>query len=214
MGALVMTHSDDQGLVIPPKLAPIQVVIVPIYKGEEQLDQIHEHVKPLMNELKSLGISVKFDSRDTVKPGFKFNEYELKGVPVRLAIGARDLEQGTYEVARRDLLTKETLPQEGISGHIKALLNDIQEAMYQKALAYRESHITEVNSYDEFKEVLNNHGGFISAHWDGTPETEEKIKEETKASIRCIPLDGAVEEGVCVYTGKKSARRVLFAKAY
>jgi prolyl-tRNA synthetase len=214
MGALVMTHSDDQGLVIPPKLAPIQVVIVPIYKGEKQLDQIHEHVKPLMNELKSLGISVKFDSRDTVKPGFKFNEYELKGVPVRLAIGARDLEQGTYEVARRDLLTKETLPQEGISGHIKALLNDIQETMYQKALAYRESHITEVNSYDEFKEVLNNHGGFISAHWDGTPETEEKIKEETKASIRCIPLDGAVEEGVCVYTGKKSARRVLFAKAY
>ena len=214
MGALVMTHSDDQGLVIPPKLAPIQVVIVPIYKGEEQLDQIHEHVKPLMQELKAIGVSVKFDGRDTLKPGFKFNEYELKGVPVRLAIGARDLEQGTYEVARRDLLTKETLPQEGIAAHIKALLDDIQHTMYQKALAYRESHITEVNSYEDFKEVLNNHGGFISAHWDGTPETEERIKEETKASIRCIPLDGPTEEGVCVLTGKKSARRVLFAKAY
>jgi prolyl-tRNA synthetase len=214
MGALVMTHSDDQGLVIPPKLAPIQVVIVPIYKGEEQLDQIHEHVKPLMQELKSIGISVKFDGRDTLKPGFKFNEYELKGVPVRLAIGARDLAQGTYEVARRDLLTKETLPQEGIAAHIKALLDDIQHTMYQKALAYRESHITEVNSYEDFKEVLNNHGGFISAHWDGTPETEERIKEETKASIRCIPLDGPIEEGFCVLTGKKSARRVLFAKAY
>jgi prolyl-tRNA synthetase len=214
MGALVMTHSDDQGLVIPPKLAPIQVVIVPIYKGEEQLDQIHEHVKPLMQELKAIGISVKFVGRDTLKPGFKFNEYELKGVPVRLAIGARDLEQGTYEVARRDLLTKETLPQEGIAAHIKALLDDIQHTMYQKALAYRESHITEVNSYEDFKEVLNNHGGFISAHWDGTPETEERIKEETKASIRCIPLDGPIEEGVCVLTGKKSARRVLFAKAY
>lgn len=214
MGALVMTHSDDQGLVIPPKLAPIQVVIVPIYKGEEQLDQIHEHVKPLMQELKAIGISVKFDGRDTLKPGFKFNEYELKGVPVRLAIGARDLEQGTYEVARRDLLTKETLPQEGIAVHIKALLDDIQHTMYQKALAYRESHITEVNTYEDFKDVLNNHGGFISAHWDGTPETEERIKEETKASIRCIPLDGPIEEGVCVLTGKKSARRVLFAKAY
>ena len=214
MGALVMTHSDDQGLVIPPKLAPIQVVIVPIYKGEEQLDQIHEHVKPLMQELKAIGVSVKFDGRDTLKPGFKFNEYELKGVPVRLAIGARDLEQGTYEVARRDLLTKETLPQEGIAAHIKALLDDIQHTMYQKALAYRESHITEVNSYEDFKDVLNNHGGFISAHWDGTPETEERIKEETKASIRCIPLDGPTEEGVCVLTGKKSARRVLFAKAY
>ncbi len=214
MGALVMTHSDDNGLVLPPKLAPIQVVIVPIYKGLEQLDTIVEKVSPLVKELRAKGISVKFDSRDTHKPGFKFNEYELKGVPVRLAIGQRDLENGTYEVARRDTLEKETVPAEEVISKIEFLMEDIQANIYKKAFDYRKEHITEVNSYEEFKEVIENKGGFVSAHWDGTTVSEDKIKEETKATIRCIPIDVKEESGACIISGKPSAKRVLFAKAY
>nr|WP_298928620.1 proline--tRNA ligase [uncultured Allomuricauda sp.] len=214
MGALVMTHSDDNGLVLPPKLAPIQVVIVPIYKGLEQLDAISEKVDPLVKELRSKGISVKYDKRDTHKPGFKFNEYELKGVPVRLAIGQRDLENGTYEVARRDTLEKESIKAEDIVGKIVSLMDEIQENIYKKALDYRKAHITKVDSYDEFKEVIEGKGGFVLAHWDGTAETEDKIKEETKATIRCILLNAEKEEGKCMVTGKPSMQRVLFAKAY
>lgn len=214
MGALIMTHSDDKGLVLPPKLAPLQVVIVPIYKGEDQLEQIRERIAPLLTELKAKGISVKFDDDNTQKPGFKFNEYELKGVPVRLAVGQRDLENNTFEVARRDTLTKETVSGENIVAHIEQLLVDIQNNIYQKALDYRNTHITEVNSYEEFKTLLETKGGFLSAHWDGTPETEERIKEETKATIRCIPLDRKEEAGICIYSGKPSKGRVLFAKAY
>ncbi|MBT9189942.1 MULTISPECIES: proline--tRNA ligase [Zobellia] len=214
MGALIMTHSDDNGLVLPPKLAPIQVVIVPIYKGTDQLDAISDRVAPLVKELRAKGISVKFDNRDTHKPGFKFNEYELKGVPVRLAIGQRDLENGTYEVARRDTLEKDTVPAEDVVAKIEFLLDDIQKNIYQKAHSFREEHITEVATYEEFKKVLEEKGGFISAHWDGTNETEEKIKEETKATIRCIPLDAENTDGKCMVTGEPSAKRVLFAKAY
>lgn len=214
MGALVMTHSDDNGLVLPPKLAPIQVVIVPIYKGLEQLDAISEKVNPLVKELRSKGISVKFDKRDTHKPGFKFNEYELKGVPVRLAIGQRDLENGTFEVARRDTLQKESVLATNIVSKIESLMVEIQENIYKKAFDYREAHITEVDSYDEFKQVLEKEGGFISAHWDGTIETEDKIKEETKATIRCIPFNTESIGGKCMITGKSSDQRVLFAKAY
>ncbi|WP_026811999.1 proline--tRNA ligase [Arenibacter certesii] len=214
MGALIMTHSDDNGLVLPPKLAPIQVVIVPIYKGEEQLDAISERVAPLVKELRLKGISVKYDNRDTHKPGFKFNEYELKGVPVRLAIGQRDMDNNTYEVARRDTFEKETVSADSIIEKIEFLMDDMQKSIYNKALEHRESHITEVNSYEEFKEVLENKGGFISAHWDGSAETEELVKEETKATIRCIPIDAKEEVGVCMVTGKPSAKRVLFAKAY
>lgn len=214
MGALIMTHSDDKGLVLPPKLAPLQVVIVPIYKGEDQLEQIRERITPLLAELKAKGISVKFDDDNTQKPGFKFNEYELKGVPVRLAVGQRDLENNTFEVARRDTLTKETVSGENIVAHIEQLLVDIQNNIYQKALDYRNTHITEVNSYEEFKTLLETKGGFLSAHWDGTPETEERIKEETKATIRCIPLNRKEESGTCIYSGKPSKGRVLFAKAY
>ncbi|MDO6821381.1 proline--tRNA ligase [Zobellia sp. 1_MG-2023] len=214
MGALIMTHSDDNGLVLPPKLAPIQVVIVPIYKGTDQLDAISDRVAPLVKELRAKGVSVKFDNRDTHKPGFKFNEYELKGVPVRLAIGQRDLENGTYEVARRDTLEKETVPAEDVVAKIEFLLDDIQKNIYQKAHSFREEHITEVATYEEFKKVLEEKGGFISAHWDGTNETEEKIKEETKATIRCIPLDAENTDGKCMVTGEPSAKRVLFAKAY
>lgn len=214
MGALVMTHSDDNGLVLPPKLAPIQVVIVPIYKGLEQLDAISEKVDPLVKELRSKGISVKYDKRDTHKPGFKFNEYELKGVPVRLAIGQRDLENGTYEVARRDTLEKESVKTEDVVGRIESLMDEIQENIHKKALDYREAHITKVDSYDEFKEVIEGKGGFVLAHWDGTVETEDRIKEETKATIRCILLDTEKEEGKCMVTGKPSMQRVLFAKAY
>lgn len=214
MGALIMTHSDDNGLVLPPKLAPIQVVIVPIYKGLEQLDEISEKVRPLVKELRLKGISVKYDDRDTQKPGFKFNEYELKGVPVRLAIGQRDLANGTYEVARRDTLEKSTVPANEIVDKIEFLLEDIQKSIYKKAFDYRENHITQVETYEEFKEVLDTKGGFISAHWDGTAETEDRIKEETKATIRCIPLDAKDEVGSCILTGKPSSKRVLFAKAY
>lgn len=214
MGALVMTHSDDNGLVLPPKLAPIQVVIIPIYKGIEQLDTISEKVQPLVRELRSKGISVKYDSRDTHKPGFKFNEYELKGVPVRIAIGQRDLENDTYELARRDTLEKETVQAGRVIDRIQELLVSIQKNIFQKAYRYREDHITPVETYDEFKSVLEQKGGFISAHWDGTPATEDRIKEETKATIRCIPLDGKTETGSCIVTGKPSKQRVLFAKAY
>ncbi|WP_266203747.1 proline--tRNA ligase [Pontibacter kalidii] len=214
MGALVMAHSDDEGLVLPPKLAPIQVVIVPIYKGEEQLAQITEKVNQLKRELLAKGISVKFDDRDTERPGFKFAEWELKGVPVRIAIGARDLENGTAEVARRDTKEKSTQQFATLADYIPALLDEIQENIYNKALNYREEHTTKVDSYEEFKQVLENKGGFVLAHWDGTPETEERIKEETKATIRCIGLNTPEEDGVDLVTGKPSKRRVYFAKAY
>ena len=214
MGALVMTHSDDNGLVLPPKLAPIQVVIVPIYKGLEQLDTISEKVQPLVKELREKGITVKFDNRDTHKPGFKFNEYELKGVPIRLAIGQRDMENGTYEVARRDTLEKTTVPMDEVVAKIEFLLEDIQRNIYQKAFDYRKEHITLVDSYDEFKKLIEEKGGFIAAHWDGTAETEELIKTQTKATIRCIPMDAKEEHGTCMVTGKPSSKRVLFAKAY
>lgn len=214
MGALVMTHSDDQGLVLPPNLAPIQVVIVPIYKTDEQLAAITAEVNVLTASLKSLHISVKFDDRTTQKPGFKFAEWELKGVPVRIAVGPKDLENGTFEVARRDTLTKEVVFKDEIAAHISDLLKQIQIELFEKALKYRDTHITEVNSFEEFKEVLNRKKGFISAHWDGTAATEEKIKDLTKATIRCIPLDRIEEAGSCVFTGEKSVGRVLFAKAY
>ena len=213
IGALIMAHSDNNGLVLPPKLAPFQVVIVPIYKNEEQLALISEKVHALMAELKVLGVSVKYDDSDNKKPGWKFAEYELKGVPVRLAMGARDLENGTVELMRRDTLEKETISFDGIAQHIKQLLDDIQKNIYTKALNFRTSVTREVNSYDEFKVELEK-GGFLSAHWDGTPETEERIKAETKATIRCLPLDGDVTPGVCMVTGKPSARRVLFARSY
>lgn len=217
IGALIMSHSDDNGLVLPPRLAPIQVVIVPIFKGAEQLAQISAKVDVLVQKLKAMGISVKYDDSDTRKPGWKFAEYELKGVPVRLAIGARDLENGTVEVARRDTLTKETHDWEGVENYIKDLLDEIQKNIFQKALDYRKSHIYKVDTYDEFKEQIEK-GGFILAHWDGTAETEAKIKEETKATIRCIPfesyLDGDKEPGKCMVTGKPSKCRVLFARAY
>ena len=214
MGALVMTHSDDQGLVLPPNLAPIQVVIVPIYKTDEQLAEITTAVNDLTAKLKKLKISVKYDDRTTQKPGFKFAEWELKGVPVRIAVGPKDLENGTFEVARRDTLTKETVSGEGIVTYINDLLEQIQADLFNKALSYRDTHITEVNSFEEFKEVLDGKAGFVSAHWDGTAATEEKIKDLTKATIRCIPLDALEEAGACVFTGNPSSKRVLFAKAY
>ncbi|HWW38243.1 proline--tRNA ligase [Pedobacter sp.] len=214
IGALIMAHSDDQGLVLPPKLAPIQVVIVPIYKGEEDLKNISNFVDELIPKLKGMGISVKYDDRDTQRPGFKFAEYELKGVPVRIAIGGRDMENGTVEIARRDTREKQTVQQEGLDIFVQQLLEDIQANIYKKAADYREDHITEANSYDELKELLDTKAGFISAHWDGTPETEQKIKEETKATIRCIPLNNKQEAGVCIYSGKPSIQRVLFARAY
>ncbi len=213
MGALIMAHSDNNGLVLPPALAPFQVVIVPIYKGEEQLAMINEKADALVRELKALGVSVKYDNADNKKPGWKFSEYELKGVPVRVVLGARDLENGMVEIMRRDKLEKSSVAYEGVAGYIKELLNDIQANIFQKALDYRASVTREVNSYDEFKVEIEK-GGFISAHWDGTPETEELIKQETKATIRCIPLDGDTTPGVCMVTGRPSARRVLFARAY
>jgi len=214
MGALVMTHSDDNGLVLPPNLAPIQVVIVPIHRTDEQLEAINKVVDELVSKFRKLNISAKYDNRTTQKPGFKFAEYELKGVPVRIAVGPNDLENGTFEVARRDNLSKEIVSKDGIVEYVQSLLEQIQENLYSKALSYRDSHITEVNSFEEFKEVLENKAGFVSAHWDGTPETEEKIKELTKATIRCIPLDRKNEEGICIFSGGKSTGRVLFAKAY
>ncbi|MBN1924989.1 MAG: proline--tRNA ligase [Prolixibacteraceae bacterium] len=214
MGALVMAHSDDSGLVLPPKLAPFQVVIVPIYKNEEQLKAISEKVSEIEKRLKTEGISVKYDYSDAKKPGWKFAEYELKGVPVRLAMGPRDLENGTVEVARRDTLTKEVVNIEGIEKFVADLLEKIQKGIYQKALGFRNSHITSVDTWDVFKDVLTSKGGFISAHWDGTPETEQKIKDETKATIRCIPFDAVEEDGKCIYSGKPSNKRVLFGIAY
>ena len=214
MGALIMAHSDNNGLVLPPKLAPIQVVMVPIYKGEEELKTIVARMEEIAAELKAKGISVKIDDRDNVRSGFKFAEYELKGVPVRLAIGPRDLTNGTVELARRDTLTKENVPAEGIADRIEKLLEEIQQNIYNKALKFRDSMITKVDTYGEFKRVLEEKGGFILAHWDGTPETEEQIKNETKATIRCIPVDAPAEEGKCMISGKPSHRRVLFARAY
>jgi prolyl-tRNA synthetase len=214
MGALVMAHSDDSGLVLPPKLAPIQVVIVPIYKNDEQLKQISDFAEELIKNLKAKNISVKYDSRDTQRPGFKFAEYELKGIPVRVAIGGRDLENGTVEIARRDTKAKNTVPQEGLAEYIENLLDEIQQNIYNKALEFRTEHITPVDSYENFKRLLDEKGGFLAAHWDGTPETEQLIKDETKATIRCIPLDNPLEDGVCIRTGKPSVQRVLFARAY
>ena len=213
MGALIMTHSDDNGLVLPPKLAPIQVVIVPIYRSQEQLDTINAKVAPIVEKLKKQGISVKYDNADNKRPGFKFADYELKGVPVRLVLGARDIENGTIEVMRRDTLEKETVSIEGIEGYVEKQLDDIQNNIYTKALNHRLEMTTKVDTWEDFKTQIEK-GGFILAHWDGTTETEEKIKEETKATIRCIPLDGEEEEGKCIYTGKPSKRRVIFARNY
>ncbi|MCB7481132.1 proline--tRNA ligase [Christiangramia sediminis] len=214
MGALIMTHSDDNGLVLPPNLAPIQVVIVPIYRSEEQLEQISEVANELVKELRAVGVSVKFDDNDNQKPGWKFAQYELQGVPVRLAIGPKDLEKGTVELARRDTLTKEFVNRAEVVEKVKALMTEIQQSLFNKAKTYRDSHITEVETFDEFKKVLKEKAGFISAHWDGTPETENKIKELTKATIRCIPFERKEEAGSCVLTGNPSVGRVLFAKAY
>jgi prolyl-tRNA synthetase len=213
MGALIMTHSDDNGLVLPPHLAPIQVVIVPIYKNDDQRNLIADAVAPIVKELRALGVSVKFDDADNKRPGFKFADYELKGVPVRLAIGARDIESGTVEVMRRDTLEKHVAPLEGIAQYCKDLLEEIQTNIFKKAVAHRESLTRTVDSYEEFKKEIEK-GGFILAHWDGTTETEEKIKEETKATIRCIPFDGDKTPGVCMVTGKPSAQRVIFARNY
>ena len=214
MGALIMTHSDDNGLVLPPNLAPIQVVIVPIYKGKEQLDEIAAVANTIKANLEAQGVSVKFDDRDNVKPGFKFNDYELKGVPLRIAIGPKDLEKQQVELARRDTLEKSFVPQDQLTQLIPSLLEEMQAGLFNKALQFRDEHITEVNSFEEFKEVLENKGGFIAAHWDGTAATEEAIKQATKATIRCIPYGAKEEEGSCVYSGEKSSKRVLFAKAY
>ena len=214
MGALVMTHSDDNGLVLPPNLAPIQVVIVPIFKTDVEFEKISTVANELVAQFKKRNVSVKYDNRTTQKPGFKFAEWELKGVPIRMAIGPKDLENGTFEIARRDTLTKEIVSKDGIVNYISDLLEQIQKDLYDKAFNYRDSHITEVNSFEEFKEILENKGGFLAAHWDGTAETEEKIKDLTKATIRCIPLNRKEELGKCVLTGEKSLGRVLFAKAY
>ncbi|MBD3863373.1 proline--tRNA ligase [Olleya marilimosa] len=214
MGALIMTHSDDHGLVLPPNLAPNQVVIVPIYKNDEQLDAITEVVNGIMKDLRAKNISVKYDNRDTYRPGAKFAQHELQGVPLRIAIGSRDLENGTVELARRDTLTKEVVALDGLIDKVEGLMTEIQDTLFNKAKNYRDNHITEVDTFEEFKKVLEEKGGFISAHWDGTAETEEKIKEITKATIRCMPLEGKIEKGICVLTGRESARRVLFAKAY
>jgi prolyl-tRNA synthetase len=214
IGALIMAHSDDEGLVLPPKLAPIQVVIVPIYNSDESFEAITAKVNELMPKLKAKGISVKYDNRDTQRPGFKFAEWELKGVPVRIAIGPRDLENGTVELARRDTKEKKVYQLENIENEIENLLNDIQSSIYKKALEFREASITNADTYEEFVTILDGKAGFVAAHWDGTPETEEKIKEQTKATIRCIPLDNKLEEGKCILTGKPSSQRVLFARAY
>jgi prolyl-tRNA synthetase len=214
MGALVMAHSDDEGLVLPPKLAPIQVVIVPIYRSDEEFEKVSAAANAIKKQLEALDISVKFDNRDTHKPGYKFAEWELKGVPLRIGIGPRDLENGTVELARRDTKEKSVVAIEGIDTHVKNLLNEIQEAIYNRALEFRNTSIHQVNTWDEFVDVINNKGGFVSAHWDGTGETEEKIKELTKATIRCIPLNNPEENGTCVLSGKPSSQRVLFAKAY
>ncbi|MEK9852802.1 MAG: proline--tRNA ligase [Flavobacteriaceae bacterium] len=214
IGALIMTHSDDNGLVLPPNLAPLQVVIIPIYKGAEQQQQIAKVAENLKAQLEEKGVRVKFDNRDKFKPGYKFNEYELKGVPLRIAIGPKDLEKNTVEVARRDTLEKIIIPQQEVLMHVTEQLDQMQEALFQKALDFRANNMTEVNDYDEFKKILDLKGGFLLAHWDGTAETEEAIKKETKATIRCIPLTEKKETGQCIYSGKPSLQRVVFAKAY
>jgi len=214
IGALIMTHSDDKGLVIPPNLAPDQVVIIPIYRDVEQYNAVCDEAEIIVKELRTKGIRVKLDKRDTQKPGWKFNEYELKGVTVRIAIGPKDIESKTLEVARRDMLTKEIISRDTIAEKVELLLAEIQKKLYQKALNYRKTHITDVNTFEEFKEILESKGGFIRAHWDGTTETEEQIKNLTKATIRCIPMDGKQESGICIFSGKPSNKRVLFAKAY
>ena len=214
IGALVMAHSDDQGLVLPPKIAPLQVVIVPIFKGDEQKAAIDAKVNVMMAELKALGVSVKYDDSDNARPGWKFAEHEMKGVPVRIAIGARDLEQNIVEVARRDTKEKANASIDGIGLHVKNLLDEIQQNIFNRAKAFRDDHITEANTWEEFVQLLDTKAGFISAHWDGTPETEEKIKEQTKATIRCIPLDNKQEAGTCILSGNPSTQRVLFARAY
>lgn len=214
IGALVMAHSDDQGLILPPRIAPFQVVIVPIYKGEEQKAKIDEKVKDLMAQLKKAGVRVKYDDSDNNRPGWKFAEYELKGVPVRIAIGARDIENNTVELARRDTKEKMNVSIDGLSDRVISLLDEIQQYIFNKALQFRDNHISKANNWQEFEKLINEKGGFIAAHWDGTPETETKIKELTKATIRCIPIDSVMEEGVCVLTGKPSKQRVLFAQAY
>jgi len=214
MGALIMTHSDDNGLILPPKLAPIQVVIIPIYKSQEQLEKISEKIKPVLSELRNKNISVLFDKRDTHKPGFKFNEHEIKGVPIRIAIGPKDLENNTIEIFRRDKMLKENIPFEKIYEKIDFLISDIQEYIFNKAQKFTIENTRVANSYDEFKSLIKNEGGFVSAHWDGSSETEEKIKKETKATIRCIPAETVGDKGFCMVTNKPSSQRVLFAKAY
>ncbi|HXB91171.1 MAG TPA: proline--tRNA ligase [Puia sp.] len=214
IGGLVMAHGDDEGLILPPRIAPIQAVIVPIYKGEEKKDLLDAKGRELAGQLKAAGISVKFDDNDNNRPGWKFAEYELKGVPIRIAMGLRDLESGQVEVARRDTREKTSVPMEGLTSYIKDLLETIQQAMYDKALAYREQHISRADTMEEFERLLDEKGGFVLAHWDGTPATEESIKERTKATIRCIPLDNPKEEGTCILTGRPSHQRVLFARAY
>lgn len=214
MGALIMAHSDDNGLVLPPKLAPNQVVIVPIYKKDAQLSQISEKAGQIKQQLQGKGITVKYDDRDTQTPGWKFSEYEMKGVPVRLAIGPRDVENNTVEVARRDTLEKESVDQNGVVEHVENLLDEIQQQIYQKALDFRKNNTYRVDDWEEFKDIMINRGGFIEAHWDGTAETEQKIKDETRATIRCVPIDGENEDGKCIYSGKPSQQRVIFARAY
>jgi prolyl-tRNA synthetase len=214
IGALIMAHSDDFGLVLPPKMAPIQVVIIPIYKGDVELNKISDVAQQIMKDLKAKGISVKYDNRDTQRPGFKFAEYEMKGVPLRIAIGGRDLENNTVELARRDTRTKDTVTNVGLADTIEKLLEEIQQSIFDKALAFRKEKSTRVETYEEFKKVLDEETGFVYAHWDGTPETETKIKEETKATIRCIPLENPLEDGICIYSGKPSKQRVVFARAY
>jgi prolyl-tRNA synthetase len=214
IGALIMAHSDDQGLIMPPRIAPLQVVIVPIYKGEESKPLIDQKVEALIKELKSLGISVKYDNNDNARPGWKFAEYELKGVPVRVAMGMRDLENNVVEVARRDTKEKQVVSLDGLAVFIQNLLEEIQQSIFNKALAFRNENIREANNWDEFVTILDHQAGFVSAHWDGTAETEEKIKELTKATIRCIPLENKQQEGTCILTGKPSNQRVLFARAY
>ena len=214
VGALIMCHSDDNGLVLPPKLAPIQVAVVPVFKTQEQLNAISEKITPILSQLKALGITVKFDDRENLSPGWKFSDYEFKGVPIRLAIGSRDLENGTIEVARRDTMEKNTIPIDNTVEYVVNLLEEIQLHLYTRALKFREANTYKVNTFEEFKEVINQKGGFALAHWDGNPETEQKIKEATKATIRCIPLEGSFEEGTCIFSGNPSNQRVVFAKAY
>lgn len=214
IGGLIMAHGDDDGMIMPPKLAPIHVVVVPIFRSDEELTKITEVIEPIIADLRKAGLSVKFDNRDTQKPGFKFAAYEMQGIPVRIAVGPRDLESGTLEVARRDTKEKQVMSMKGITQSIQSLLEDIQKNLYNRALTFRKDHTTKVNTYDEFKKVLDETGGFVLAHWDGTAETEQKIKDETKATIRCIPLTPEQESGTCVYSGKPSTQRVLFARAY